>query len=51
MGDDTLFCPDCGKYTLHLIEETEPDAGGEYKEIRNCPVCDNLVYIIRECQE
>lgn len=42
-----LYCPDCGKPTLRLIENTEPDCGGEYKECRTCDECENMVYIVR----
>jgi transcriptional regulator NrdR family protein len=43
----TLTCPDCGQETLELIETTEPDGTDEYKEVRTCPSCENIVYIIR----
>lgn len=44
------YCPDCGEQTLRLIENTEP-IGGEFKEVRTCDGCDNIVYIIREVEE
>jgi uncharacterized protein YbaR (Trm112 family) len=44
---DILCCPDCGEQTLRLIETTEPDGTGEYKEVRTCDGCENIVYIIR----
>jgi hypothetical protein len=44
------YCPDCGKRTLELIEETAQDADGQYKRIGTCPGCDNLVYLIRQGQ-
>ena len=47
----TLHCPDCSKMTLRLIESTEPDGSGEYKECRTCDACDNMVYIVRQNKE
>lgn len=44
---DCLHCPDCGKQTLTLIENTDPDVTGEYKEVRTCDDCGNIVYIVR----
>ena len=44
---EPLHCPDCGRQTLALIEKTEPDSGGEYKEVRTCAACENIVYIVR----
>lgn len=41
------YCPDCGHKTLFSIEDTEPDAAGEYKEVLSCPSCQNIVYIVR----
>jgi hypothetical protein len=48
MNNDA-YCPDCGKHTLRLIELTEEDSTGEFKEVRTCdnPDCDCLVYIVR----
>jgi uncharacterized protein YbaR (Trm112 family) len=43
-----LCCPDCSKRTLWLIENTEPDALGEFKEVRTCDLCENIVYIVRK---
>lgn len=43
-----LTCPDCGERTLVLIETTDPDPVGEYKEIRGCDDCENIVYIFRK---
>jgi hypothetical protein len=35
--------------TLRLIEKTEPtDLDGEYKEVRTCDYCENIVYIVRK---
>jgi hypothetical protein len=31
---NNLHCPDCGRKTLRLIEETDPDLGGEYNTYR-----------------
>jgi hypothetical protein len=45
MGD--LYCPDCGEQTLRLIETTEPTFDGEWKEVRTCDRCENIVYIVR----
>lgn len=45
---ETLNCPDCGRLTLVLIENTEPDGTGEYKEVRTCDQCENIVYIVRK---
>lgn len=46
-----LFCPDCGERTLRLIEETEPDCIGEYKEVRTCDHCENIIYIVRIAED
>jgi len=45
--EDVLFCPDCGLFQLYHIESTEPDEDGEYKEVRSCKDCENIVYIVR----
>lgn len=42
-----LFCPDCGRMTLRVIEATDPE-GGEYKDVCTCDVCQNIVYIVRK---
>lgn len=42
-----LYCPECRKRTLRIIETTEPDASGEFKEVRTCDDCDLIVYIVR----
>ncbi len=42
-----LYCPDCGTKTLRLIETTDEDTTGEYKEVRTCDTCEILVYIVR----
>ena len=42
-----LYCPDCGTKTLRLIETTDEDVNGEYKEVRTCDGCEVLVYIVR----
>lgn len=44
------ICPDCGTKTLRLIERTEPDASGEFKEISCCDKCNILVHVYR-CPE
>lgn len=41
------YCPDCGRPILRLIETTEPDAMGAYKEVLTCDACENIVYIVR----
>lgn len=41
------FCPDCGQETLRLIEATEPNGHGEYKEVLTCDRCENIVYVFR----
>ena len=41
------FCPECGQQVLRLIEVTEPDSSGEYKEIHTCDDCQNIVYLVR----
>ena len=42
------FCPDCGEWVaFRLIEKTEPDLSGEYKDCCTCDNCDNMVYIVR----
>lgn len=46
-----LHCPDCGKQTLRLIEDTEPDGVGEYKEVRTCDDCESIVYIVRRQEQ
>ena len=45
---EELYCPDCGREILELIENTEPDSMGEYKEVRTCRNCENIVYIVRQ---
>lgn len=45
-----LYCPDCGQQSLRLIEKTEP-SGDEYKEVRTCDGCENIVYIVRQKSE
>jgi uncharacterized Zn finger protein len=45
--NDELYCPDCGEESLRLIENTEPDGTGEYKEVRTCDDCGTIVYIVR----
>ncbi len=42
------YCPDCGKKTLRLIETTDPDGTGEYKEVLTCDECENIVYVVRK---
>lgn len=48
---DNIYCPDCGQQTLRFIEDTEPDSLGEYKEVRTCDSCGNIVYIVRHKDE
>lgn len=44
-----LFCTDCGERTLRVIENTEPDGCGEYKQVCTCDneCCQQIVYIVR----
>jgi hypothetical protein len=44
---EVITCPDCGQLTLHFIENTEAGIDGEYKEVRTCERCQNIVYIVR----
>lgn len=44
---ETLFCPDCGQKTLAFIENTWRSPDGEYKEVRTCDRCENIVYVVR----
>lgn len=46
--DGPLYCPDCGAKTLEMIERTDPDAGGEFKETRTCDSCRNMIYVFRQ---
>ena len=50
MAERKLFCPDCGRQTLELIERTEP-IGGEYKEVYTCEPCTNMVHVFREVED
>lgn len=45
------YCPDCGRQTLRLIETTDQDGTGEYKEVRTCDHCENIVYIVRRDED
>jgi len=47
VGETYLHCPDCGKPTLRLIENTDRDSLGNYREVRTCDECENIVYIVR----
>lgn len=42
-----MYCPDCGKRTLRLIESTEPDGSGEFKNVATCDDCEIIVYVVR----
>jgi len=46
--DYTHYCPDCGTKTVRLIESTEPDGTGEYKDILTCDSCQTIIYLIRD---
>jgi hypothetical protein len=48
-GDRKLWCPDCGRRSLRLIETTDKD-GDEYKEVRTCDVCEQIIYIVRRSE-
>jgi hypothetical protein len=41
------YCPDCGKQCCGLIESTEPDEGGEYKDVWSCRACENIFNVVR----
>jgi len=42
-----LYCPDCGRQTLEIIEITDPDPSGEFKDVCTCEECGLIVYIVR----
>jgi hypothetical protein len=47
--DNNMFCPDCGKRTLRIIEMIDPqgELATEYKEICTCDDCENMIHIYR----
>ena len=46
------FCPECGKlHATRVIETTEPDPGGEYKDVCTCDGCQTLFYVVRHKDE
>jgi hypothetical protein len=43
--DALYWCPNCGLETLRIIERTEPDDAGEFKDICTCDKCENMIHI------
>ena len=42
------YCPGCGRdESTRIIESTEPDPAGEYKDVCTCDHCATLFYVIR----
>ena len=53
MAERSIRCPDgcdAGRHitTGRLIESTDPDATGEYKDVCTCDKCGIIFYIVRE---
>lgn len=48
-----IWCPTCGNgpasLRVRLIESTEPDESGEFKDVCTCDHCNNIFYIVRNC--
>lgn len=42
-----LGCEDRGLSTGRVIEKTEPDVSGEYKEVCTCDRCEIIFYVFR----
>lgn len=45
--EEHYYCPDCGNKSLRLIENTDANDIGEYKQVCTCDVCENMVYLYR----
>ncbi len=49
-----MYCPDCGRLSLEVIERIPPgdelNADGGFKLICTCSACENMVYVFRDAE-